>query len=99
MAAPRRAAPHWRDGLQWQEGDIRYTVNSSSELAHDPGSYYLNMLNVKTGAKATAVYNSDGTLANVDANRDWVEVGTQRQIPWMQILRESWRRAINMYRR
>jgi len=98
MSTPRRAAPHWRDGAQWEEAGIRYTVNSSKELAHDLGAYYLNMVNLKTGAKATAVYNSDGTLAQVKANKDWVEVPTQKQsIDWVALLRDSFRRALRFW--
>jgi hypothetical protein len=98
VQAPRRAEPHWQDGAQWQEGDIRYTVNSSSELKHDVGAYYLNMTNVKTGEKATAVYNSDGTLADVRANQSWRPVPRQKQkADAAGMVRDSVRKAMRFW--
>ena len=100
MATARQQ--RWQDGDRWVEGDIRYTCNSSSQLSNDPGSYYLSMDNLKTGAHATAVYNSDGTLAEIKQNAQWVRVPTQtqkkeREIDWIRIIRDSWQRAIRIW--
>jgi hypothetical protein len=87
----------YKDGDQWQEGDIVYTVNTANdkelrELGLDSGAYYLNQRNVKTGQKATAVYTADGELAPVKSNRYWKEVASQRD--WKYELGKAWRRGV-----
>lgn len=86
-----------RDGQQWQEGDILYTVNSAIDktLPPDQGQYYVSMKNVRTGEHSTAVYNSDGTFAPVKANRDWKAVRKQSQGIAAMIV-DSFRRAIRI---
>lgn len=60
-----------RDGSQWQDSDgTIHTVNSTSDPKAQ-GGYYHTQYNPATGDKATAVYNSDGTFADVKANSQW----------------------------
>jgi hypothetical protein len=49
-------------GAQWNEGGMRYTVNPTSDPAAGPDGFYLSMLDLETGAKATAVYDGDYNL-------------------------------------
>ena len=64
------------DGEQWvgPDGTI-HTVNSTED-PRVPGGYYHTQYDPETGAKATAVYNADGTFADVPANKAWVEKPT-----------------------
>lgn len=55
-------------GDQWEQGGIRYTVNPADDPAAGPGGFYLNQLDLQTGAKATAVYDANYNLVN---ERDW----------------------------
>lgn len=50
---------------------MRYTVNPTDDPKVGTDGYYLSQTDVASGEKATAVYNGDGSLANVPANRDW----------------------------
>ena len=89
--------PGYRDGEQWQEGDIVYTVNTANDkqleaLGLAKGAYYLNQRNVKTGEKATAVYTADGQLAPVKANRDWRPA--KKQYDWGSEIRKAISRGI-----
>ena len=64
-----------RDGEQWTDSDgTRHTVNSTDD-PNAAGGYYHNQKG--PDGKATAVYNADGTLADVPANREWTEVPRQ----------------------
>lgn len=90
----------YKDGQQWQEGDIVYTVNTANDkelkqLGLSKGAYYLSQQNLKTGKHATAVYTADGKLAPVKANRHWEE--SKPGTDWVAILKESWRRARRMF--
>lgn len=59
-----------RDGEQWTTSDgTKHTVNSTED-PRAPGGYYYSQTD-SNGNKATAVYNSNGTLADVPANKDW----------------------------
>lgn len=89
--------PGHRDGEQWTEGDIRYTVNTANdkelvELGLSKGAYYLNQVNLKTGEKATAVYTADGRLAPTRSNRDWKNV--KIQVDWAEEIKKAIRRGI-----
>ncbi|QHU93909.1 hypothetical protein GWK78_02625 [Candidatus Saccharibacteria bacterium oral taxon 488] len=67
----------YQDGDRWVDPDgTSHTVNSTND-PNVPGGYYYNQHG--PDGHATAVYNSDGTFANVAANRDWVEVPRQDQ--------------------
>lgn len=58
-----------KDGIKWTERDgTTHTVNSTQD-PRVPGGYYHTQVD-SAGNKATAVYNSDGTLADVPANKD-----------------------------
>ncbi|OYX53465.1 hypothetical protein B7Y92_02885 [Candidatus Saccharibacteria bacterium 32-50-13] len=60
----------YRDGDQWTDADgTAHTVNSTNDPNVPAGGYYYNQHG--PGGHATAVYNPDGTLADVPANRDW----------------------------
>lgn len=62
--------PGYQDGEQWTADDgTTHTVNSTND-PNAPGGYYHTQVD-NDGNKATAVYNSDGTMADVKANRDW----------------------------
>ncbi len=64
------------DGQQWNGSDgTRHTVNSTDD-PKVPGGYYHSQQD-GDGNKATAVFNSDGSMANVSANRDWTPVSRQ----------------------
>lgn len=67
---------------RWQEGDLRFTVNPATDhnLTKDALAHYLNVKDMKTGEKSTIVYNGDGTMASVKANRVWKEVPAQPQV-------------------
>ncbi len=59
-----------KDSKQWTVSDgITHTVNSTQD-PKIPDGYYHTQVDSK-GNKATAVYNPDGTLANVKASKDW----------------------------
>ena len=79
-----------------------FTVNPANDqnLVDDPGAYYVSMFNVRTKQHATAVYRSDGTLADVKSNKQWVDARRAKAgVNIGALLRDSFRRAINMYRR
>ncbi len=60
-----------KDGQQWSSGDgTIHTVNSTVDPNVASGGYYHTQVDAR-GNKATAVYNPDGSLADVKANRDW----------------------------
>lgn len=64
-----------RDGEQWRDPDgTRHTVNSTED-PKVPGGYYHSQLG-PNGEKATAVFNPDGTMADVKANKDWKPAGS-----------------------
>lgn len=57
----------YQDGDQWVDGDGNtHTVNSTNDPAA-PGGYYHSVVGSKL--HETTVYNADGTLADVHANR------------------------------
>jgi hypothetical protein len=59
-----------KDGEQWTASDgTKHTVNSTQD-PKAPGGYYHTQTS-PDGTKATAVYNADGSLADVKANKDW----------------------------
>lgn len=65
-----------QDGARWVDSSgTSHTVNSTSDPAVPAGGYYYNQHG--SDGHATAVYNPDGTLADVAANRDWVDVPRQ----------------------
>lgn len=65
-----------KDGEQWTDSDgTVHTVNPTDNPKVPEGGYYHTQKN-KDG-KASAVYNPDGTLADVRANRDWKDVPRQ----------------------
>ncbi len=65
-----------RDGDQWTTPDgTTHTVNSTSDPRVGEGGYYYNQHG--PDGHATAVYNADGTLADVPANSDWTDVPRQ----------------------
>lgn len=59
------------DGEQWEEGGMRITVNSALDDRVKGEGYYVTLEDLETGAKSTAVYNEDGTLADVPRNRQF----------------------------
>jgi len=57
-------------GDRWTADDgTSHTVNPTSD-PQVPGGYYHSQTN-SDGEKSTAVYNSDGSLADIKQNRDW----------------------------
>ena len=65
-----------RDGDQWKDSaGTTHTVNSADDPKAAGGYYYTQV--DSDGNKATAVYNSDGTFANVSTNSDWKDVPRQ----------------------
>jgi hypothetical protein len=62
----------YQDGARWTDSSgTSHTVNSTNDPAVPAGGYYYNQHG--PDGHATAVYNPDGTLADVAANRDWVD--------------------------
>ncbi|MDO4773707.1 MAG: hypothetical protein Q4A37_01110, partial [Candidatus Saccharibacteria bacterium] len=60
----------YQDGDRWFDNDgTSHTVNSTSDPAVPEGGYYHSIGN--SSGHATAVYNPDGTLADVSANAGW----------------------------
>ncbi|WP_163512161.1 hypothetical protein [Fodinicola acaciae] len=55
-------------GEQWESGGTTYTAKSTDD-PKAPGGYFLSQQDER--GKETAVYNADGTLADVDANKNW----------------------------
>lgn len=65
----------YRDGERWTNSDgSTVTVNSTNDPGA-PGGYYVSQSD--GGDHSTAVYNGDGTLADVPANSGWVDVPRQ----------------------
>ena len=64
-----------QDGDQWSAGDTTHTVNSTSDPAVPAGGHYHNQHG--PDGHATAVYNPDGTMADVAANSQWQDVPRQ----------------------
>lgn len=70
----------YQDGERWIDSDgTSHTVNSTSD-PNVPGGYYYNQ-HGPTGDgsiwHATAIYNADGTFADIPQNRDWQDVPRQ----------------------
>ena len=64
------------DGEQFNAGgDLGITVNSTDNPAVPSGGYYVSIGDGQS--HSTAVYNPDGSLADVKANNDWGDVSTQ----------------------
>lgn len=62
--------PGEKDGDRWVDSDgTTHTVNSTSDPAV-PGGFYHTQVS-PSGDKATAVYNSDYSFADVPANKSW----------------------------
>lgn len=61
-----------KDGEQWTgpDGTI-HTVDSTQDPGVSLGGFYHTQYDPNTGDKATAVYNPDGTFADVPANNQW----------------------------
>ncbi len=53
-------------GAQWDQAGMRYTVNPTDDPAAGPDGYYLSMLDLESGDKATAVYDGRGDLLKFD---------------------------------
>lgn len=65
-----------KDGAQWEDSaGTTHTVNSADDPKATGGYYYTQV--DSSGNKATAVYNSNGTMADAKANSEWVEVPRQ----------------------
>lgn len=63
--------PGYEDGERWQDDDgTTHTVNSTNDPNVGEGGYY-HSVTEPDGNKETSVYESDGTLADVKANKDW----------------------------
>ena len=59
-----------RGGVQFTADDgTTHTINSTDDK-NVPNGYYHTQVD-SSGNKVTAVYNSDGTLADVNANKSW----------------------------
>ena len=61
--------PGYEDGEQWTQGGDTFTVNSTNDPKAGDGGYYVSQSDGKD--HATAVFTSDGYLADTKANKDW----------------------------
>lgn len=60
-------------GGKWSNGGISYTVKSADDPRAGNGAYFFSMDDGQ-GGHGTAVYDGNGNMPDVKANRDWVEV-------------------------
>ena len=72
-----KGARHGTTRLVRQFGDVPHSQLHERPRGVPAGGYYYNQHG--SDGHATAVYNPDGTLADVAANRDWVDVPRQDQ--------------------